>query len=219
MNCKKYASKAAYQRNTWLPKLPAFIKYYHVLGEEDLATDYVLDEENRLLTVKTADDYNSLPKKVISAYEAIARTHTYKYIWKTDDDQLLDNPAGFFTVLKNILLTKSPVVHCGGFVIHIKDPCLSEYHIVHPELPKKLPLYPTQYCSGRFYLLSAAAVDYLLTKKKVICTEYFEDYAIGYYLHDVFKVTILNIQTHEHFKDINGMELDEFERTHSNIFM
>jgi len=206
MNCRKYESKAAYQRRTWLLELPNFIKYYHVIGDETLDTEYSFDEEKHILTLKIADDYVSLPKKVISAYEAVSQTYTYKYIWKTDDDQFMHSPSKFFHVLKNILLTKKPETHYGGFIVNNSHAYMSEYYIIHPELPKNLPLFPTKYCSGRFYFLSAQAVDYLITKKKYIQSEYFEDYAIGYYLHDVFKVTMMNIQTHEHFKDFTELE-------------
>jgi hypothetical protein len=30
MNCKKYEKKAAFQKKTWLPKIPNYIKYYHL---------------------------------------------------------------------------------------------------------------------------------------------------------------------------------------------
>ena len=40
MNCKKYEWKAEIQRNTWLKQVPNFIKYYHVIGNEELEKEY-----------------------------------------------------------------------------------------------------------------------------------------------------------------------------------
>jgi hypothetical protein len=52
----------------------------------------------------------------------------------------------------------------------------------------------TEYCNGRFYILSKIAVDDLLTKKEVFKTEYFEDYAIGYYLDSNIKQNFMHIK-------------------------
>ena len=79
MNCKKYTKKADYQKQTWLKTLPSYIKYYHVIGDNNLETEYKFDEESQILYVKTADDYNSLPKKVITSYKAINETFIFKY--------------------------------------------------------------------------------------------------------------------------------------------
>ena len=71
MNCKKYFEKAAYQKKTWLPLVPTYLKYYHVIGDESLDCAFKFDDTDRILWVKVGDDYNSLPKKVIAAYEAV----------------------------------------------------------------------------------------------------------------------------------------------------
>ena len=62
MNCKKYMKKALFQKKTWLPNIPQYLKYYHVIGEPELDSEFKFDNENHVLFVKTADDYNSLPK-------------------------------------------------------------------------------------------------------------------------------------------------------------
>ena len=71
MNCKKYLKKANFQKMTWLPKIPDYLTFYHVIGEPELDTRYKFDNENKILWIKVEDDYNSLPKKVIRAYEAV----------------------------------------------------------------------------------------------------------------------------------------------------
>ena len=85
MNCKKYVKKAKFQKMTWLSKIPDYLRFYHVIGQPELDAKYKFDNENRILWVKVEDDYNSLPKKVIRAYEAVYETFDFKYIFKTDD--------------------------------------------------------------------------------------------------------------------------------------
>ena len=208
MNCKKYVKKALFQKRTWLKTIPSYLKYYHVIGDETLESAYKFDNENNILWVKVADDYNSLPKKVISAYEAVYDTFNFKYLFKTDDDQILVKPR-FFDILKNIILSSNQQIHYGGFIVDIKTPHVSKYNNIHPELPNNLIINVTKYCSGRFYFLSKNAIDNLLSKKNIIMQEYFEDYAIGYYLDTIFKSNMLPLLTNNFFTDI---ELSDFPK-------
>jgi hypothetical protein len=201
MNCKKYAKKALFQKRTWLRFLPDSLKYYHVIGDETLETQYKFDDDKQILWVKTPDDYNSLPKKVITAYDAVYNTFDFKYLFKTDDDQILVQPH-FYNVLINLLNTRMPAIHYGGFIVDVKRPHISEYYKVHPELPRNLLLNPTKYCTGRFYFLSKSAASHLINKRDRIMSEYFEDYAIGFYLDQVFKTNMLSLATNKIFTDI-----------------
>jgi hypothetical protein len=201
MNCKKYAKKALFQKMTWLKQIPSYLKYYHVIGDVTLEDSYTFDDENNVLWVKVADDYNSLPKKVIAAYAAINETFNFKYMFKTDDDQILVNNK-FFDVVSNLTRMKSPIPHYGGYIVDVPTPYLSEYHRIHPELPKRLPIYATKYCSGRFYFLSKEAIQYLLAKRENIEREYLEDYAIGFNLNQKLKEGMLSLTTNKFFTDI-----------------
>jgi hypothetical protein len=67
-------------------------------------------------------------------------------------------------------------------------------------LPQNLIVQKTQYCSGRFYLLSHDAVTSLILKKADICNEFLEDYAIGFHMSSL-KEKILNLKTDEFFFD------------------
>lgn len=205
MNCRVYSYKAQLQRDTWLKTIPSNIHYYHVIGDPKLDTEYSFNEDDRVLSVRTEDDYNSLPKKVISAYSAIHETFNYNYIFKTDDDQDLINPR-FFEMITNIVSRKQSIdqIHYAGNIVHVKTPYLSKYHTIHPELPPNLKIYPTDYCSGRFYLLSALAVEDLLQKRAQIEEEYLEDYAIGFHLKEELKQNsgLLHIHTSNFFQDV-----------------
>lgn len=204
MNCKKYSNKALFQKRTWLRTLPSYLKYYHVVGDINLDKNYEYDNEQRILWVKVADDYNSLPKKVIAAYIAVKETFNFKYLFKTDDDQILVKP-NFLTILPELIRKKKS--HYGGYIVDVQMPYLSQYFKIHPELPQYLPVLKTQYCSGRFYFLSALAILDLISKRENIEKEYLEDYAVGFNLDKQFKKNIFNISSNNFFTDI---ELSDF---------
>ena len=206
MNCKKYNKKALFQKKTWLALIPNYIKFYHVIGDEKLETDYYFDNKNKVLWVKTLDDYNSLPKKVFESFKAVHDTFNFKYLFKTDDDQILVN-SNFFNVITSLIKVKNPTPHYGGYIVDVQTPHYSKYKMYHPELPDKLLILKTKYCSGRFYFLSTSAVEDILSKKEKIYSEYLEDYAIGYHLDKKFKEGLLHISTNKYFTDI---ELSDF---------
>jgi hypothetical protein len=112
-------------------------------------------------------------------------------------------------MLSGLIQAKQPRPHYGGFIVDIKQPYLSEYHRIHPELPQRIPLYITKYCSGRFYFLSSEATQDLISKRDRIEREFLEDYAIGFNLNLKFKQNILLIATNKYFTDI---ELSDFPK-------
>lgn len=201
MNCQKYREKAEMQKNTWLKELPSNIKYYHVVGNSMLKTKFKFDDEERKLWVRNHDDYNSLPHKVITAYDAINQTYEYKYIMKTDDDQQVLSCFQFFTTLTKLFESPTFSYHYGGFIVDVKLPHISQYYRIHPELPCNLKIEAIKYCNGRFYFLSSNAVKDLITKREDISKEYLEDYAVGYYLNSSLKQNIFPIKTDAYFKD------------------
>jgi len=200
MNCERYREKSKKQKETWIPLLPNTLKYYHVIGNPDLETEFLFVESENVLYVKTMDDYNSLPKKVIASYNAVHKTFQYKYILKTDDDQNVLN-SKFFDMIMGMIPKKEPKVHYGGLIVDVKQPYYSQYHRIHPELPKEIPVLAIRYCNGRFYFLSREAVAFLLLKREQIGKEYLEDYAIGLNLIEHMKTNMLHIQSDLFFKD------------------
>ena len=208
MNCKKYVKKAMFQKMTWLKQIPPYLKYYHVIGDDKLDKEFTFDNESQILWVKTGDDYNSLPKKVIAAYNAVYETFDFKYLFKTDDDQILVKPQ-FFDIITSIIKKTLPKLHYGGYIVDVPKPYLSQYNKIHPELPKHLPILQGKYCSGRFYFLSKSAITNLICKRERIEKEFLEDYAIGYNLDAYFKSNMLSLATNNFFTDI---ELSDFPK-------
>ena len=205
MNCVKYEHKATKQRETWLKGLQ--IPYYHVLGNPELEANYQFNDQERILWVKTPDDYNSLPKKVLSAYAAVQQSFpAIQYIFKTDDDQMLqsNNPNKFFDNINQMLERRMQTtkIHYAGNIVDVPKAYLSQYYRIHPELPKELPVYVTKYCSGRFYILSMEAIVCLISNRELIFQEYLEDYAMGMHLHNRYKNPMLHLDTDIFFKDM-----------------
>jgi hypothetical protein len=202
MNCQMYRNKAIQQKNSWLQTLPDYIAYYHVMGDPTLDSPFVFNNEERILWVKTQDDYISLPKKVIAALFAVRETVSFKYIFKTDDDQTLDNVETFFNMVLQQIKEKAKMKpHYGGQIVDVQIPYLSQYFTIHPELPQDMIIHKTEYCSGRFYFLSTEAVTNLVSKRKKIEDEYLEDYAIGLHLNPILKKVMIHIQSDQYLYD------------------
>lgn len=208
LNCKKYKYKADIQKKIWLNKLPNNVTYFHIIGDKEKCNekDYIFDNINNILYVNTDDDYNSLPSKVINAINAINETYDYKYILKTDDDQILIN-ENYFTTTLSLLSNKN--FDYAGFFISVPDH-VSTYYKVHDCLPRDLFLQSTEYCNGRFYALSTNSVKNLLDKKNLIEKCIIEDHSIGLYLDDKYKNNILKIQNNNIFIDIEKFINDNF---------
>jgi len=136
------------------------------INENNSENEYEIDEENKVLYVNTNDDYNSSPDKVITAYKIINKLYNFKYIFKTDDDQMLKNNNFFATIIKQLINkeTQKMKSHYGGFIIDVKQDYYSKYYMIHEELPKNLVVKRTKYCSGRFYFLSEEAIKDLIEK-------------------------------------------------------
>jgi hypothetical protein len=204
-NCKRYRFKALQQKETWLPSIPSNLVYFHVIGDPNLESEFRFILEENILLVKVEDDYNSLPKKVIRAFEAVQKMYQFKYIFKTDDDQNVTNIKFFDTVMS--LLNKkyddlNTRLHYGGHIVDVKQTYQSQYCRIHKELPTDLLVKATKYCSGRFYFLSVDAINYLVSEKKdLIEAEYLEDYAVGYHLSGDFKSKMLPLDTNKYFVD------------------
>lgn len=203
-NCKKYYYKRELQLNSWIKKLKPNVKYYHVIGDrkrfENIDSDYIFDQDSRIIYVNTDDDYLSLPEKLITAYQAVNENFVYKYIFKTDDDQ--EVREDFWEI---ILSNLEENIHYGGFKTTLKKEekifGKNPYTDEHPELlEREIILEKGSYCGGRFYLLSNKAINNLLINKKEIKKRVIEDHAISYYLDEKLKVNALYFNIDEYFK-------------------
>jgi hypothetical protein len=197
LSCEAYAAKADRQKQTWLRHVTD--PYFHVIGRPNLPTPFEVDHEGHRLWVRAPDDYPSLPRKTIAALAAIDALFTYRFVFKTDDDQDVPRVEAWRKIVCGILRTRP--VHYGGQLVTLPAPSCSDSYRLHPELGGPLALKAGRYCTGRFYLLSSLAVDSLLLRRAEMEAEVFEDYAVGQYLDPVCFSYLLPLQTSQWFSD------------------
>jgi len=209
LNCQAYRHKAKLQKKLWVDNLPCFIKHFYIIGDETLIDDYMFWEDT--LYVKCKDDYSSLPIKIISAIKAISKVYDYKYIFKTDDDQMLVN-KNFFKQLCDELIADREKYDYGGFIVDVKDH-YTEYK--SSQIQKKIKLNACKYANGRFYLLSKKSSNHLLSVSHKFYDYIYEDYSIGYELSNVkdLKIKMLDSQ----FDDF--MDIDIYINNKYHIYM
>ena len=195
LNCEKYKYKSTFQKTTWLKYLPNNIIYYHLIGNPNLNTEYLIDDNNNILYVKTKDDYLSLPHKVLKGIYAVNNTFDYKYIFKTDDDQFLVNTK-LFNVLNNIINNYD----YGGYNVQVEDH-YSKYYLVHSELPKDILLKKAKYCYGRFYFLKKEVCQFLLKHPDHFKNSIIEDHAVGLTLSNYPNLKMLNFDSNLYLID------------------
>lgn len=212
-HCEKNKENAEIQKKTWLKNLPKNIIYFHIIGNNNVKQPFQFYHKEKLLVVKTNDDYNSLPHKMISAFEAIHQTYNYKYIFKTDDTQICIKSnffQGLIFQLNNLYIKAKTILdksNYGGFIIEIKQETTSFHNQIHSELDNNILLQPTRYCSGSFYYLSKDSITYLLTKKNNIEKQKLEDYSNGIHLPFEYKENMLHIPIHDIFYRFKNDEL------------
>jgi len=179
------------------------MRYFHVVGDtrnmnnNDKKKGYKIDEINNIIYTNTKDDYLSLPHKTIMGFKALFENYSFKYIFKSDDDQRVIVPSLFIDISKH-LLTKNPD-YAGNMYI----------------LPKKIETYqpvahaadgfPNNYIvgdgkpftNGRLYALSRRNIEDLTSKEKfdLIKKELSEDWAIAKYQKDEYRMNILTFRS------------------------
>ena len=196
LNCKKYRYKADLQKKLWVNNLPYFIKHFYIVGDENLNDEYLFVEDT--LFVKCKDDYISLPIKIMCAIKAINKVYDYKYIFKTDDDQMLVNKSLFTDLCQELDTEKYDY---GGFIVDVKDH-YTEYK--SNQINKKIKLNACKYANGRFYLLSKKSCEYLMSVAYKFYDYIYEDYSIGYELSFVKDLRIKTLETQfDDFMDID----------------
>lgn len=190
LNCVKYANKRQRQLDTWLAADFPIPLWFHVIGRPEQSVEFEFDEVNHLLYVNCKDDYMSLPQKSYLAIKALrAQFPAVKYILKTDDDMNCRLPA------LSVTLKLLSNFDYGGFIWRHRGG-LSDYHFQYvPEEEKQRKLVrKCNYASGRFYFLSQAAADHLLTQKELFWDSTFEDNTVGFAVSTLTDLRMLDMR-------------------------
>jgi len=159
--------------------------YYYFVGDPSISKDYIVNEKERIVTLKVPDNYESLAKKTGAMIDFYIKKYSKRTrgILKTDDDIEI-NPE----LVYNMLSKNSEIEYFGNLVDIVLaynsswhwGKCESEYW------NKTIVTVPVcKYCSGGGYYLSS---DCSLKIKDLI-SKYsdfiFEDVATGYVLNSV----------------------------------
>lgn len=159
---------------------PDFIAHYFV-GDPDIDTDYLLEEETNTVYLKVPDNYESLPQKVAMAMKFADENYgdEIEGLFKTDDEIELnldllssfvsDNKEHRYFGLKNISKVSDSNYHFGK--------CESQ------KLNKtKVKIPACEYCSGGGYYVSKNLLHKIYEQEP---RTIFEDVSVGKILNEL----------------------------------
>ena len=160
-----------------------FIIYYFI-GDPSLKEEYKIDEENSIVYLKVADNYESLPLKTYGAVKFAFENFSSEIygLLKTDDDIDLD-----LDKIYHYLQKYKNVPYCG-ITTKITNPNnLSYWHMGKCEsedlnrTPHKVPL--AEYCAGGGYYLNLDSMEKIVDSRHMYEGMIFEDATTGYILN------------------------------------
>jgi hypothetical protein len=160
-----------------------FIIYYFI-GDPSLKEEYKIDEENSIVYLKVADNYESLPLKTYGAVKFAFENFSNEIygLLKTDDDIALD-----LDKIYHYLQKYKNVPYCG-ITTKITNPNnLSYWHMGKCEsedlnrTPHKVPL--AEYCAGGGYYLNLDSMEKIVDSRHMYEGMIFEDATTGYILN------------------------------------
>lgn len=155
VSCEKYASKADAVRETWAIDLAnKGYRYLFLVGNPDNSEVQVSADK---LIVPCRDDYESLILKLFLAYEYLYNTEKFDYIFKIDDDCVLNVDD-----LTNSILPQLPGCQYAGGETHAKGAEMNnQWHFGKCSSSKYDSPY---YCDRAPYEFAKGGYGYFLRK-------------------------------------------------------
>ena len=157
---------------------------YYFIGDPSLEEEYRVDEDNNVVYLRVADNYESLPMKTYGAVKfALENFKDQIYgLLKTDDDIELD-----LSKIYPYLQEHKDVPYCG-ITTKITDPNnLSYWHMGKCEsqelnrTPHRVPL--AEYCAGGGYYLNLDSMKKIVDSRNMYEGMIFEDASTGHVLN------------------------------------
>lgn len=204
LSCRKYKTerregqiKQFLQNNDIMKGM----RYFHLVGDQRLfkkkdketkehkKRGYIIKENENIIYTNTKDDYLSLPHKTIMGFKALFENYSFKYIFKSDDDQRVIVPK-IFSILAAALLQKKPDYVGNMYILHKK---VEQYQPrVHAKdgFPKGYVVGDgLPFTNGRLYALSRRNIEDLVTNHfHLIKKELSEDWAIAKYMKKEYRL-------------------------------
>lgn len=161
-----------------------FIVYYFI-GAVDLNSDFFVDDTNKIVYLKTQDNYESLSLKTYKAiqYINLHYKNDIKGVFKTDDDIDIN-----LDLLYKVLEENQDEKYFGNKCTNLDSK--SSYHIGKCEDPRfnnNLVDIPTDtdYCSGGGYYIHKSLVEDIVRNDEPFYKILFEDIAMGKCMKDL----------------------------------
>ena len=202
LNCKKYAFKRQAQLETWIPDLPKYIHYFHIIGIPDLPTQQKYDFKEHILYVKVADNYESLAIKMYLTFEFIDKVMKANLgivgCFKTDDD--IQTNVG---ALCRILHTSQRLDYAGLVMINNGHSTYG-YDVVENRaaLPPNGHVMNTSYfCQGSAYYVSRKSIEIISKSGAAYDGIMHEDIACSLALKNKVQVNSVNIQSSDTYRE------------------
>ncbi len=161
------------------------IIFYYFIGDPDQKEEWIIDSEKKVIRIKCADNYESLPMKTYRSLEYAFKNHfdEIEGVFKTDDDIDLDLDLLYKNLCKN-----SELEYFGNPVI-VRNEYMSSWHFGKCEdanintTPQQVPI--SHYCSGGGYYINKKNLHRILEMQDVFTSNIFEDVCTGIALNSI----------------------------------
>ena len=180
-SCQKYIDKYSEKRKQYIEECKKYpIACYYFIGNPNLTKEYEIDEENKIITVNTPDDYLNLPNKVYNIIKVINSLFPNIYgLFKTDDNVEL-NIDNLYNKMKELYTN-----NYWGVETNTTELLFSvSYHLIlHHQnnipnelsLLKKYPIsvnYNIRYCGGKGYYLNNNSINIVINNPQYFSKMY-----------------------------------------------
>lgn len=200
LTCNKNINRLEVIKKYWVNELYKYdIEFYFIISSKNIDDTYI---DGNILYVKLDETYENLPKKMFCAYEYLYNNKTFEYIYKIDDDCVLniDNMLSFN--YQNYDYIGHDAGHDGFNRTWHYNKC------DNPSLnitPYNKP-YLGQWCAGGCgYYLSKKSVSIIVKNKNFIFDELYEDKAFG----DILRLN--NIKPHFEINREQNKQCDNYK--------
>jgi hypothetical protein len=179
------SEKRSSQKKIWDNLNSPNLIYYYFIGDPNIDSNYIIDEENKVVTLKVPDNYESLALKTKGIVEFYLENYsqTTKGMFKTDDDISVD-PELIYGMLKEN--SEAPYF---GLEVDIVNPYNSTWHWGKCESAywnsKHVTVSQCKYCAGGGYYIKSDIAISMKDKIDLYNDFIFEDVATGNVLNSL----------------------------------
>jgi hypothetical protein len=165
------------------------ITYLKIIGDENLDTQWLYNENENLLIIKCDDGYLNLPNKVFQFIKISKKIFRHFVgIFKTDDDIEIN-----LNNLYNMLMKYKDIDYFGNYAGSQR--CKSNYLMTKKNIIEQYPLFGKylvetdfgHYCSGGGYYLNQKAIKVILDNESYFPEFSKNDYKKYLYNNEYFK--------------------------------